>query len=349
MKFVIVAADTIVDGKGDHQKTSDVFTYAKGLGLATSELEIVTLAKRWEDKLSPNQFKSGASAMAAINKAQKLIETKKSSVVLIKGVDLLRTGYVKEDRERYMKLYGKKYTPLDGYTKLVQPFMRYHKINEKDFFEIRDKLFENYLKTWTRLYPEKKLPDERWYQPLTKFFRGVDCANPNIDYSGRFILTNEKNADRLKIPKNERVFVLGNAFTKLTVDGFESIPRIASYDHLKKVIKKAMVEAKIDFRTEFMNGRALMEAYTCYPVVPMALIWRLGLVNHLKMIPEFLQEHEVTITGGLNLAKAPWNLTSLNYVISMREKLITSDKYLYGLVHGNGSLGNQQGITILGK
>jgi hypothetical protein len=75
----------------------------------------------------------------------------------------------------------------------------------------------------------------------------------------------------------------------------------------------------------------------------------LGLVKSIKEIPALLNSHEVTVTGGLNLGKAAWNLTSLNAIIIMRERLISSKKVSVGLVHGNGSIGNQQGITILGK
>jgi hypothetical protein len=107
-------------------------------------------------------------------------------------------------------------------------------------------------------------------------------------------------------------------------------------------------EAKLDFRKEFLNKKALLDAYSCYPIVPMGLILRLGLVKKLNEIPKLLETHEVTITGGLNLSKAAWNLTSLNAIIVMRQRLISSNKVQYGLVHGNGSLGNQQGITILG-
>lgn len=348
MKTFIVAADRVINGLGDLSQTEKLLTRARRHQLSMTTLEIVNLAKRWEDKLGPNQFKSGASAMAAITKAQRLLETKKASIVVIKGTDLLRTGYDKSEREKFMKLYNGKYTPLEGYTKLVRPFIKQHHISEKQFFEIRDALFLNYAKTWKALHPEKDLPEERWFQPITKYFRGVDCANPNIDYTGQLIITDEKHADLLKIPKKERVEILGNAFTKLAVDGYESIPKVATYDHLKRTIKKAMKVSGIDFNREYLEGRALLEVYTCYPVVPMALLLKLGLVKDASEFPKFLEDHEVTITGGLNLDKAAWNLTSLNYLIAMREKLLRSKKFKYGLVHGNGSLGNQQGITILG-
>lgn len=346
MKTLIIAADRIVDRMGSHEESDKIIHSAEKNKLKIETLEIVTLAKRWEDKLSSNQFKSGASAMGAIEKARKLLQSKKADVVVIKGSDFLKTGYDKTDRENYMKLYRKKYTAMDGYDRLVPEFLKFHKVSEKEFFQIRDALFENYFNTWKNIHPEAELPDTRWFQPITKYFRGVDCANPNIDYSGQLVLATEKVADALKVPKKKRIEIIGNAFTKLSVDGFESLPEVAPYLHLKRTITKALKEAGVDFKTEFLKGKAYLDAYTCYPVVPMGLILRLGLVDKISEIPELLKWHEVTITGGLNLGKAAWNLTSLNSIILMRDKMLSSKTKL-GLVHGNGSLGNQQGITVL--
>lgn len=346
--LLIIAADRIIDGQGDHSKTLAIIDQAEQKNLKVQTLEIVDLATRWEDKLLPHQFKSGASAMAAIKQAQKLLAKKKADLIIIKGRDFLKTEYTREDREKFMVLYNKKYTPLEGYTKLVPHFLRHHGIKEKDFFKVSERLFENYLGTWNKKGNTKR-PDDRWFNFLTKYFRGVDCANPNIDFSGQIIITSALTANKLKVPKDERIKILGNAFTKLNIDGHESIPKVATYQHLKKVITKAVSEAQIDFNHEFKNGRAAMDAYTCYPVVPMGLLLRMNLAKNAQEIMDLLKKHEVTVTGGLNLARAPWNLTSLNGLIEMREKIIQSKKIRYGLVHGNGSLGGQQGITILGK
>lgn len=349
MKYIIIAADRIVDGHGSFKSTENLLLNSKKLNLRSSTLEIVTLAKRWEDKLKAHEFKSGASAMDAVNKARKILLSKKSDLVIIQGQDLLKTGYDKQDRENFMKLYRKKYTPMDGYNKLVPLFLKEHDLSEKDYFLVRDELFKNYQRTWNTLHPESKTPDKRWFAPLTKFFRGVDCANPNIDYSARLIVTTEKIADKLKVPKKDRMEIAGNAFIKLKVDGFESLSAIAPYLHLKKTITKALTEAKLNFKNEFMNDRAALDAYTCYPVVPMGLIKRLNLGSTASEMIELLREKEVTVTGGLNLGKAAWNLTSLNGIIEMREKMMKNKKLKFGLIHGNGSIGNQQGITVLKK
>lgn len=349
MKYSIIAADRVIDGKGDHSQTEKLLSRARRLDLRTTELEIVSLAKRWEDKLGPQQFKSGASAMAALERAKKLLQLKKTNLVVIRGKDLLRSGYAPGEREKYMQLYGRKHTPLEGYTKLVKPFLKEQRATEKEFFSARNALFENYTRTWKRLNPQKDLPAARWFEPLTKYFRGVDCANPNIDYSGQLLVADEATANLLKVPQKQRILILGNAFTKLPVDGYDSIPKIVPYKHLERTLNMALKEAGVNFQSEYLKGRGLLEAYTCYPVVPMALLLKLGLVESISEIPEFLESHEVTITGGLNLDRAAWNLTSLNYLIAMREKLLASKAIRFGLVHGNGSLGNQQGITVLGK
>lgn len=196
MKTYIIAADRIIDGQGSHKETEHILKKATKTNLNVRTLTVVNLARRWEDKLSSDEFKSGASAMAAIEKARKILKAKKADLVVIKGEDLLKTGYQKEDREKFMKLYQNKYTPLDGYDRLVPLFLKQNRLTEKEYFQIRDQLFENYLRTWKSINRENKLPDERWYQPLTKYFRGIDCANPNVDYSGQIILCSEKIADK---------------------------------------------------------------------------------------------------------------------------------------------------------
>lgn len=347
-KLLIIAGERIVDSQGSFTESDKIIDSANRKGLKVINLEIVTLAKRWEDGLSPLEFKSGASAMAAIEKARNILKFKKADLVVIKGRDFLKTEYGKDTREKYMRLYRKKYTPLDGYHRLVPMFLKHHHISEENYFKIRDALFENYKRTWRQLHPNGTLPNQRWFEPLGHFFRGVDCANPNVDYSGKIILSNELIADRLKIPKKNRIQIIGNAYTKLRVDGLESLPKIAPYSHLKRTISKAQSESKIDFKSEFLKGRAFLDAYTCYPVVPMGLLISLGLAKNAEQMLELLKNYEVTVTGGLNLGKAPWNLTSLNGLIVMRERLLTSSSRVkLGLVHGNGSLGNQQGISIL--
>ncbi|CZH12315.1 TPA: hypothetical protein ACJ5DT_001473 [Legionella pneumophila] len=347
MKTFIIATDRIIDSVGAHQDTNNTLNQARKKKLIVAALEILSLAQGAKDKKKPHEFKSGASAMAAIEKARNILSIKKADIVLIKGQDFLKTGYGPNERKEFMKFYHENCTPLQGYNELVPHFLQKYKLDEKEYFRIRDALFENYTKTWKKINPANSMPHEKWYQPLTEYFRGVDCANPNVDFSGQLILSTEKAADVLNIPQKARVEILGNSFVKINLKGVASLPKIATYHHLKRAIHIAIAQAKINFKDKFMNEEALLDSYTCYPIVPMALLYRLGLVNSLTEIPDLLNSYEVTVTGGLNLGKAPWSLTSLNALIVMWERLISSNKAKFGLVHGNGLFGNQQGITIL--
>jgi hypothetical protein len=90
----------------------------------------------------------------------------------------------------------------------------------------------------------------------------------------------------------------------------------------------------------------LLEAYTCYPPIPIALLLATGFVNNINKISEFLKHHEITVTGGMNIARAPWNNPALNGLIEVT-KLLVKGNSQYGMVHGNGGIGEAQGITVL--
>lgn len=96
----------------------------------------------------------------------------------------------------------------------------------------------------------------------------------------------------------------------------------------------------------FLAGEALLEAYTCYPVVPLAFLLASRIAPSPDAIPELLQHFEITVTGGMNLARAAWNNPCLNALIAMYERL-TEGTLSVGAVHGNGGLGYKQGFALL--
>jgi len=341
MKIFFIASDKIVDDEGSFSKTNKILNLAHHNKLKIETLVITPLSHPWDTPLKKNEFKSGASAIAAIDYAKKILRSKKFDVVVIEGRDALKSGYEKKFRNTCMELYEHNSTPLDGYERLTKVFLEQNKISESEYFNLRDKTFINLAKTWNG-----PLPHEKWFEPLTHYFRGVDCANPNIDFAGRIILAGPRVSNILKTLKKDMIEVAGNSSIKLKVDGLESLEKVKNYRHLNRAFKMACNEAKINFANLLQKKTALMEVYTCYPVVPLGFLLSTKLSSR-KNLSHFLETTPLTITGGLNLAKAPWNLTSLNALIEMRQKLIRSKKIKYGLVHGNGSLGNQQGITIL--
>ena len=104
----------------------------------------------------------------------------------------------------------------------------------------------------------------------------------------------------------------------------------------------------MDVIEEFKKGNLLLEIYTCYPPVPIAFLLSTGMITNVRDLPIFLERYEMTVTGGMNLARAPWNNLALNGLIDMYEKLKESST-TYGLVRGNGGIGEIQGIALLEK
>ena len=77
----------------------------------------------------------------------------------------------------------------------------------------------------------------------------------------------------------------------------------------------------------------------------MAFLLDNGFVGSPESLEILLREREVTVTGGMNLARAPWNNPALNGLIVMYETLIGVNKKDFsgepqvtpscGMVHGN--------------
>ena len=271
------------------------------------------------------------------------------SAVVIEGTDNLKTKYIekKQERRQLMNIYGDECPLPDAYTKLAYEFIDNIKRSPSAFKRIAGKLYENFEGTAKREQIYSR-PDDKWFNYVTDLFRGVDCANPTVDFSGRILIGNKSVADICNIPEKGRVNILGVAVAETKGDGPECIPEIASYDHLKCAFTDACRQAGINYRNLFLRGKALLEVYSCYPVVPMAFLLATGIADFFDEIEKILDHHEVTVTGGMNIAKAPWNNPVLNALIVMYGK-IRNGEVKIGAVHGNGGLGYKQGVAIIGS
>ncbi len=351
-KAVIISAAKVVDGIGCMQHSLDIEAAIIALGIDIHHLYIEPLSTDWNAEPQPDHFKSGCAPVEALARAKSLIEqqTSATKAVLITGHDDLKTGYHRDERLRLMSVYTDDYPLTQAYTDLAEQFIQHHDINADLFRTISESLFDNHKTSYRNAlsddFSPSMLPGERWYQPLTELFRGVDCANPLVDFSGRVLLCNEALAEQLNIPQNERIKVPAVGVSKLEGDGPDHINQIADYQHLKAAYQDCCKQANIDFAAQFRKGEALLETYTCYPVVPMAFLLVSGLVDMLEDIPDFLKDHSITITGGMNLARAPWNNPALNGIIDMVKRLIEGNEDL-GLIHANGGLGYRQGVALL--
>jgi len=320
------------------------------LAILPTTLTIDPLSTPWDSVQKSNHFRSGCAPIMALEHATKLIEQGEQAVI-IQGDEPLSSGYSREQRHQLMAVYRDDVSIADLYEQLAQRFITETGITSEDFLGLADNLFTNYLTTHrqqsTRGQTHFSEPSPKWFNHVTPLFRGVDCANPLVDFSAKILLCSDEVARQLgHTPKiNVAAVALGCVDTD---NEPEAIDIIVQYKHLQRAFKQACLHAKIDFVAQFKQRNALLEAYTCYPVVPMAFLLNNGFVERLQQLPDLLSHHQITITGGMNLARAPWNNPSLYALVSMVEQL-TDGPQQYGMVHGNGGLGYRQGVAILEK
>ncbi|MGB0467218.1 MAG: hypothetical protein ACPGF7_06765 [Pontibacterium sp.] len=345
---LIIAAAKITDGTGSLTPVQGKLAQLSTLGITATELLIDPLKTDWHSPLQENHFRSGCAPVEALYQARTLIREGGDAVV-IRGKDLIKSDYSRDERHHLMAVYGEQTPITDAYNDLAQYFLQKHKINSARFRDLSAKLFENYQRSYRKTdaaTTASDTPPARWFEQITPLFRGVDCANPLIDFEAELLICREEIANQLQVPDTERVAIRGVGLGFLEQDGPSAIRRIARYTHLQNAFQHCNAEAQLDFNNRFLNGEALLETYTCYPVVPMAFLLASGLVDQLEAIPAFLEKHLITITGGMNLARAPWNNPALNGLICMYQQLTTGD-ITVGAVHGNGGLGYRQGVAML--
>jgi hypothetical protein len=286
--------------------------------------------------------------------ACELIKHDLYDAVFIFGYDPLLSdtrNYGKDTIKKAMEIF-ENFSLIQCYDRLARQLCRQTNISDDTFRELADLLFDNYCRTfYNRSGTAGAFPRGKNLQDLgSDLFCLTDCANPNIDFAGGLVVANHRTAEQLNIPEHKRMNVAGSGYA--VVKGSpEAIDRITGDDndlfaHLKDAFMRAQAEAQIDVVREFDAKNLLLEAYTCYPPIPIAFLLVTGLVRSINEIGAFLRDHKITVTGGMNIARAPWNNPALNALIEMAQ-LLSHSCCRYGLVHGNGGIGEAQGITIL--
>ena len=312
-------------------------------------LTIDPLSVDWHSPEKENHFRSGCAPILAIKHAQGLIESGEHAVI-ISGEEPLKSGYSKAQRHKLMAIYNDDMSISQLYNDLAHKFIDHHDSSKEDFLNYADLLFQNHSKSHQLAMEEGRAhfepPEAKWFHQVTDLFRGVDCANPLVDFTGKLLICSDQLLSQLNLDLKLSVKVKGVGLGMLDVDEPKSLSQIVKYDHLTQAYDIACKEAKLDFNQLVHDKKALMKVYTCYPVVPMAFLLNTGLVDAIDQIPEFLSQHLLTLSGGMNLSRAPWNNPALYGLIEMYQQLKDTDMN-YGLVHGNGGIGYRQGVAIL--
>lgn len=336
----IIASGGIQDGGGSLEALNLAREQVTESGLKLERLVIDPLSVGWGTPVAKNHFRSGCGPLEALAYAQTQLREGAFEAVLIEGTDAVKTGYAKKERQPLMEIYGKDYPITQAYTDLAKQFCHEQGMTFDQFRKLRDAVFENYQ----RSVPDKAI-DAAWLADQTELFRGVDCANPYTDYSGGLLLTRDDLLSNFDLPQ-PAIEVAGVGIGYAQGDGIDYLEELATYWHLEKALYYANLDAGLNFADNFNQGKALLEAYTCYPVVPLALLLHGKFVNSWQALPAWLAQHSLTLKGGMNLNRAPWNLPALRALIEMTQALHSSEKALGG-VQGNGGLGYKQGFAIL--
>ena len=348
MRPLIIAANCRIDGQGSLSAARDLQGEIVRRGFTHAHLNIAPLSHDWDAPLPPRHFRSGCAPLEALAEACRLLSTREFDSVTVRGRDFLRSDYAEDRtlRNRCMAIYGEQHPLTEAYTGLAQAFCRRHDLSPEGFRRLCDGLFDNHRRSWEAA-GESLAIKPGWFEPVTDLFRLIDCANPVVDFEGEIVLATVEVAEACAVPLARRVAVLGVGLGRTSGDGPEHVEEIAEYNHLTAAYDEACGQAGVDFRRHYLAGEALLEAYTCYPVVPLAFLLASGIAAHPDEIPALLERRAVTVTGGMNLARAAWNNPALRGLIALWERLAAGAAPLAAL-HGNGGLGYHQGVAILG-
>jgi hypothetical protein len=341
----ILEAERFVDVPNPNSRVTAKLAEWQRQSYRVIKLTIDPLAAGWSTPLEPHHYRSGCAPLEALHQARELLKTDSCEVVVLECIDLLRSTYAgnKGARQKLMEIYGPLSIP-EGYTRLAYDFLEREKITEAQFEKFSSELFANFQRTARRWGLPVNPPAERWAK-LTSLFREVDCANPVVDFTARVALGSSRILPRLGLNAKSTVQVRGISVNTCSEDGPSFISQISRYSHLGQAFSEACRESSVDFLKEFQKGQALLEVYSCFPIVPLAFLLKCGFMARITDCRKFLADHEISITGGMNLAKAPWNGPVLNAIVALVERM-TAEKIRYGGVHGNGGLGYKQGFAI---
>lgn len=337
----IIAAARSINGAGDLSAVKALIETAKAEQKQCVTLTIDDLGTPWQNPVQQNHFRSGCGPIEALSVANRLIHNGDAELVIISGRDFIKSDYSQAERHKRMVIYPEASLP-EAYTQLARHFCDHEGLSTDAFFTLRDAVFENMKKTATEL--DLKLPTDNWYAPLTDLFRGVDCANPVIDFEGLLVVA---HPDSTLEPLMKPVAIKGVGIGIADNDGPEHARELARYHALEKAVHYAEVQSGFNVADIINNPESLLEAYTCYPVVPLALLIKAGARQTESDILQWLQSKALTCTGGMNLGRGPWNNPALNGLIAVCEKLQKQQNQVPALVHGNGGLGYKQGIALL--
>ena len=293
-------------------------------GLRVETIWVAALQDGWQE--APDRFKSGAGPIFALQEACRRVEVL-ADVVVIRGYEPLRTGISPGERARAMDIYDGVSVP-EAYTRLAQGFCACHGITETEFLTFCRAVEANCRATACARGLTLPEPGQNDHM-VTSLYRRADCANPVIDFEGELVVGSERAAKMLGI----RGTTVRDVHTHREADGPDHVSELARFVGLSRVLDGVSC------------ARSALEVYTCFPIVPLGFLYSAGLATTIEAAIAWVEEHPLTISGGMNFARAPWNCPALRALVLADHH--TRNTGQDTLVHGNGGLGGWQGVAVL--
>lgn len=305
------------------------------------------------DKL--NYYRSGAGPLHALYDAHLWVKHNLYDAVFIFGYEPLlsnKLAFGKQAVNAAMDIFNGP-NLLACYNGLAEIMCRELGLSVDEFSRLASLLFANYTRTARRLGIEP-IAERGPYmaEAGAPLFRLSDCANPNLDFAAGIIVSSEKLAQNLGIDRDRQLDILAVSHTMVQADPY-NLSKITGnknnlFPHIAAIVQKLEQQAGIDIKHHLNHGNLLLDVYTCYPPIPLGFLLASGLLPSVRDLEPFLEQHEITITAGLNLGLAPWNNPVLGSLVAMLEQLAQTGAR-YGLVHGNGGIGENQAIALLAR
>ncbi len=148
-KPIIIAAGSIIDGKGSLQPVFEAEEKLSQKNLSIIRLYIDPLAQGWDTPLVKNHFRSGCAPIEALLYASDMIMHGACDAAIIDGTDNLKTTYAgnKDLRQQLMNIYGSTCPLPDAYTRLSYTFIKIIGAGPEAFKKVAEKLYENCRRT----------------------------------------------------------------------------------------------------------------------------------------------------------------------------------------------------------
>ncbi len=299
-----------------------------------------------------NYYRTGAGPVHALADAKLYIEKGICDVVAIFAYEPLYLCKKKlggAEIQKAMDIFDG-INLISCYNRLAEQICHDLKISTEEFMKISDAFFENYKRTYAKIVGNNDFKQERGGMLDNMggtLFHLTDVANPNIDFTGGIILGNDFAYERFG-NGSERI-VLDSAAYQMVYGNPNKTDSITEggvmFPHLRKINQALEEESAVRMAELLENNDLIVAAYTCYPTSPFGLMYACDFVKNVEDFYPVLEKHEITVEGGMSFGRAPWNCPAFRNAIIVANKLKDSEEH-YGLVHGNGGMGETQGLAL---